>query len=87
MDPLHFLEPEELLRFFHCKKTSLSCMEKPHTFLSQLRDHNLIPEDGYQVRCCSGDAAQLLFPLTRPHVVIWLVLNEARAPVRAGNSW
>ncbi|XP_026212392.1 nuclear body protein SP140-like [Anabas testudineus] len=48
MDPLYFLESEDLLRFFHCKKTEMSCMEKPHTFLSQLRDHDLIPEDRYQ---------------------------------------
>uniref|UniRef100_A0AAQ6IME7 SP110 nuclear body protein, tandem duplicate 1 n=1 Tax=Anabas testudineus TaxID=64144 RepID=A0AAQ6IME7_ANATE len=48
MDPLDFLESEDLLRFFHCKKTLMSCMEKPHTFLSQLRDHDLIPEDRYQ---------------------------------------
>ncbi|XP_035037676.1 nuclear body protein SP140-like protein [Hippoglossus stenolepis] len=47
MDPLDFLEPEELLRFFHCHKTEMSCMESPRTFLSQLRDHDLIPEDTY----------------------------------------
>lgn len=50
MDPLDFLENEELLRFLHCNKTELSCMENPHTFLSQLRDHNLITEDRYKVR-------------------------------------
>ncbi|XP_053300332.1 nuclear body protein SP140-like protein [Pleuronectes platessa] len=48
MDPLDFLEPEELLRFFHCNKTEISCMENPHTFLRQLRDHDLIPEDTYK---------------------------------------
>ncbi|XP_034046826.1 nuclear body protein SP140-like protein isoform X2 [Thalassophryne amazonica] len=48
MDPLDFLEPKELLQFFHCNKTELSCIEKPHTFLSQLRDYNLIPEDRYK---------------------------------------
>ncbi|CAJ1075958.1 nuclear body protein SP140-like protein isoform X3 [Xyrichtys novacula] len=48
MDPLDFLEPEELLRFFHCRKTELSCMEKPLTFINQLRDHNLIPEETYK---------------------------------------
>ncbi|XP_061568408.1 nuclear body protein SP140-like protein [Cololabis saira] len=48
MNPLDFLEPEELLRFFHCHKTELSCMENPYTFLSQLRDYNLIPEDRYR---------------------------------------
>lgn len=49
MDPLHFLEDEELLSFFHCQKTAMSCMENPHIFLSQLRDRNLIPEDRYEV--------------------------------------
>ncbi|CAB1415644.1 unnamed protein product [Pleuronectes platessa] len=48
MDPLDFLKPEELLRFFHCNKTVMSCMENPHTFLRQLRDHDLIPEDTYK---------------------------------------
>ncbi|MED6286701.1 hypothetical protein CHARACLAT_008757 [Characodon lateralis] len=48
MDPLDFLEPAELLSFFHCRKTEMSCMENPQTFLCQLRDHNLIPEDRYQ---------------------------------------
>ncbi|KAM4530536.1 uncharacterized protein PAE49_022997 isoform 2-T2 [Odontesthes bonariensis] len=48
MDPLDFLKSEELLRFFHCRKTEISSLENPHTFLSQLRDHNLIPEDRYQ---------------------------------------
>ncbi|XP_034157374.2 nuclear body protein SP140-like protein isoform X1 [Pangasianodon hypophthalmus] len=48
MDPLEFLTQEELTRFFHCKKTEISCMEEPHTFLHQLRDHNLVPEDLYQ---------------------------------------
>nr|XP_043907248.1 nuclear body protein SP140-like protein isoform X2 [Solea senegalensis] len=49
MNPLDFLEPEQLLRFLHCHKTELSCMEKPETFLNQLRDHNLIPEDSHKV--------------------------------------
>ncbi|XP_027898731.1 nuclear body protein SP140-like protein isoform X1 [Xiphophorus couchianus] len=48
MDPLDFLEHDELLRFFHCRKTEMSCMENPRTFLNQLRDHNLIPEDKYK---------------------------------------
>ncbi|XP_038136233.1 nuclear body protein SP140-like [Cyprinodon tularosa] len=48
MDPLDFLETDELLRFFHARKTEMSCMKNPQTFLSQLRDHNLIPEDKYQ---------------------------------------
>ncbi|KAF0032470.1 hypothetical protein F2P81_014760 [Scophthalmus maximus] len=48
MDPMDFLESKELLQFFHCHKTEMSCMENPHTFLRQLRDHNLIPEDRYE---------------------------------------
>ncbi|XP_062294070.1 nuclear body protein SP140-like protein [Scomber scombrus] len=48
MDPMDFLEADELLRFFHCNKTEMSCMENPHIFLNQLRDHNLIPEDSYK---------------------------------------
>ncbi|KAM9843318.1 uncharacterized protein sp100.1 [Aulostomus maculatus] len=48
MDPLDFLENEELLRFFHCNKTEMSCMENPHTFMRQLRDHDLIPEDRFK---------------------------------------
>nr|XP_057904934.1 nuclear body protein SP140 isoform X2 [Doryrhamphus excisus] len=39
---------EELLRFFHCSKTEMSCMENPHTFVRQLRDHNLLPEESYK---------------------------------------
>uniref|UniRef100_UPI0037E7AF72 nuclear body protein SP140-like protein n=1 Tax=Semicossyphus pulcher TaxID=241346 RepID=UPI0037E7AF72 len=48
MDPLDFLEPDELLRFFRCHKTEMSCVENPHTFINQLRDHNLVPEDRYK---------------------------------------
>ncbi|XP_058260277.1 nuclear body protein SP140-like protein isoform X1 [Hemibagrus wyckioides] len=48
MDPLDFLSHEELSRFFHCKKTEISCMEEPYTFLNQLRDHDLVPEHLYR---------------------------------------
>ncbi|XP_060721437.1 nuclear body protein SP140-like protein isoform X2 [Tachysurus vachellii] len=48
MDPLDFLTQEELKMFFHCKKTEISCMEEPRTFLNQLRDHDLVPEDLYK---------------------------------------
>ncbi|XP_018598466.1 nuclear body protein SP140-like protein isoform X2 [Scleropages formosus] len=48
MDPLDFLTDEQLLQIFHCKKTEMSCIEQPHTFLNQLRDHDLIPEDKYK---------------------------------------
>ncbi|XP_026212366.1 nuclear body protein SP140-like [Anabas testudineus] len=49
MDPLDFLESEELLRFFRRNKTEMSCMEKPQIFLNQLRDNDLIPEDRYKM--------------------------------------
>ncbi|XP_026181999.1 nuclear body protein SP140-like protein isoform X2 [Mastacembelus armatus] len=45
---LDFLESEELLRFFHCNKTEMSLMENPQTFLRQLRDYDLIPDDRYK---------------------------------------
>lgn len=48
MDPLDFLESEELLRFFHCNKTEISCMENPFIFLCKLKDYNLIPEDRFK---------------------------------------
>ncbi|XP_036420038.1 nuclear body protein SP140-like protein isoform X2 [Colossoma macropomum] len=48
MDPLDFLNKEDLIRFFHCKKTEMSCMEEPNIFLHQLRDHNLVPEKLYK---------------------------------------
>ncbi|XP_017572835.1 nuclear body protein SP140-like protein isoform X2 [Pygocentrus nattereri] len=48
MDLLDFLTKEELIRFFHCKKTEMSCMEEPNIFLHQLRDHNLVPEKLYK---------------------------------------
>ncbi|XP_023672318.1 uncharacterized protein [Paramormyrops kingsleyae] len=48
MNPLDFKTNEELTGFFRCKKTELSCMEQPQTFLRQLRDHGLIPEDKYK---------------------------------------
>lgn len=44
MDPLDFLTNEELLFFFHRKKTEISCIEQPHRLLTQLRDHDLVPE-------------------------------------------
>ncbi|XP_030649205.1 nuclear body protein SP140-like protein [Chanos chanos] len=48
MDKLDFRTDAELLRFFRCKKTEMSCMEHPHTFLNQLRDHDLAPEELYK---------------------------------------
>lgn len=48
MDPMFWLENKELLRFFRRHKTEISCMENPHTFLNQLRDHDLVPEAAYK---------------------------------------
>ncbi|XP_074511430.1 uncharacterized protein LOC141780196 isoform X2 [Sebastes fasciatus] len=48
MDPMDWLEEDELLRFFRRHKTEMSLMENPHTFLNQLRDHDLVPEDHYK---------------------------------------
>ncbi|XP_045930106.1 nuclear body protein SP140 isoform X3 [Micropterus dolomieu] len=48
MDPLDFLESDELLRFFRRHKTEMSCMEDPHIFLCQLKDHDLIADDAYK---------------------------------------
>ncbi|XP_076153849.1 uncharacterized protein LOC143137498 isoform X3 [Alosa pseudoharengus] len=48
MDPLNFLTQEQLLLFFRLKKTEMSCMDQPHTFLTQLRDHDLVSEKLYQ---------------------------------------
>ncbi|XP_058625102.1 nuclear body protein SP140-like protein isoform X1 [Onychostoma macrolepis] len=44
MDPLDFLTNEELLFFFHRKKTEISCIEQPRRLLTQLCDHDLVPE-------------------------------------------
>ncbi|XP_055007656.1 nuclear body protein SP140-like protein isoform X3 [Boleophthalmus pectinirostris] len=41
----NFLEEKPLLGFLHINKTKLSCMENPQTFVSQLRDYNLISKD------------------------------------------
>ncbi|KAI7803658.1 nuclear body protein SP140-like protein isoform X2 [Triplophysa rosa] len=48
MDPLDFLTNEDLLLFLRRKKTEISCMDQPHTFLTQLRDHDLLSEEMYQ---------------------------------------
>ncbi|KAM8844904.1 uncharacterized protein AB9W97_000294 isoform 2-T2 [Spinachia spinachia] len=52
MAPMDWLENHELLLFFRRNKTEMSCLENPHTFLCQLRDHDLIPEVRYKkVQC------------------------------------
>ncbi|XP_065108889.1 uncharacterized protein [Paramisgurnus dabryanus] len=48
MDPLDFLTNEDLLLFFRRKKTEMSCIDQPHTFLTQLRDYDLLPEKLYK---------------------------------------
>ncbi|XP_060721438.1 nuclear body protein SP140-like isoform X1 [Tachysurus vachellii] len=48
MDQLNSLTHDELVRFFRRKKAEISCMEEPHIFLRQLRDHDLVPEDLYK---------------------------------------
>eukprot|EP00066_Takifugu_rubripes_P012746 XP_011602012.1 PREDICTED: nuclear body protein SP140-like protein isoform X1 [Takifugu rubripes] len=48
MDPIEALGNADLLQFFHSHKTEMACMEKPLTFLTQLRDHDLLPEDSYR---------------------------------------
>ncbi|XP_060721428.1 sp110 nuclear body protein-like isoform X1 [Tachysurus vachellii] len=48
MDQLNFLTHDELVSFFRRKKAEISCMEEPHIFLRQLRDHDLVPEDLYK---------------------------------------
>ncbi|XP_051742390.1 nuclear body protein SP140-like protein isoform X2 [Ctenopharyngodon idella] len=48
MDPLDFLTNEELLLFLRRKKTEISCIEQPHAFLTQLRDHDLMTEKVFE---------------------------------------
>ncbi|KAI1886698.1 hypothetical protein AGOR_G00198470 [Albula goreensis] len=50
MEPssLDFQSDDELLGFFRKKKTEISCINQPHIFLSQLRDHDLVQEDVYK---------------------------------------
>ncbi|MCI4395315.1 hypothetical protein PGIGA_G00178870 [Pangasianodon gigas] len=45
---LDMIPQEELVKFFRSNKTQISCMDEPHTFLNQLRDNSLVPEDLYQ---------------------------------------
>jgi len=45
MEPLDFLTNEELLLFLHRKKTEISCIDQPHAFFTQLRDHDLMTEE------------------------------------------
>ncbi|XP_043091517.1 nuclear body protein SP140-like protein isoform X2 [Puntigrus tetrazona] len=48
MDFLEFKTNEELLLFLHRKKTEISCVEEPRRLLTQLRDHDLVPENLYE---------------------------------------
>ncbi|XP_683309.3 uncharacterized protein sp100.3 [Danio rerio] len=45
---MDFLTDEQLLSVFHLKKTEISCIEQPLIFLTQLRDHNLLPETRFK---------------------------------------
>ncbi|XP_055736482.1 nuclear body protein SP140-like isoform X1 [Salvelinus fontinalis] len=60
MDPLDFLTDKQLLQFFRCSRTEMSCMEPSHTFLNQLRDHHFIPEKMYKklIRCRSKEVRE-----------------------------
>ncbi|KAF5905975.1 nuclear body protein [Clarias magur] len=48
MDRLDFLTEDQMKEFLRFNKTRISCMEEPHTFLNQLRDYNLVPEELYR---------------------------------------
>ena len=50
MNPLDTLDDRQLQGFFRRSKTEMSCMDKPQSFLKQLRDHKLILEEKYKVR-------------------------------------
>ncbi|XP_051790747.1 uncharacterized protein LOC114661931 isoform X2 [Erpetoichthys calabaricus] len=39
---------DQLLVFFHMKKSAISLIDEPHVLLNQLRDHSFISEDIYQ---------------------------------------
>uniref|UniRef100_A0A8C8JGL6 Nuclear body protein SP140-like protein n=1 Tax=Oncorhynchus tshawytscha TaxID=74940 RepID=A0A8C8JGL6_ONCTS len=60
MDPLDFLTDKQLLQYFRCSRTEMSCMEQPHTFLNQLRDHHFIPEKMHTklIRCKSKEVRE-----------------------------
>lgn len=47
---LDVIPPEELIIFFSSNKTQISCIDDPITFLNQLRDYDLVPEELYRVR-------------------------------------
>ncbi|CAL8235414.1 unnamed protein product [Arctogadus glacialis] len=48
MNPLEELDKRQLREFFRRNKTEMSCMDNPQTFLNQLRDNKLIPEEKYK---------------------------------------
>ncbi|KAG7491483.1 hypothetical protein MATL_G00004200 [Megalops atlanticus] len=49
---------EDLLRFFHCKKNEMACMENPRVFIQQLRDNSLVQEDMYKKLNAAGSTEQ-----------------------------
>ncbi|XP_059381017.1 uncharacterized protein LOC132116059 [Carassius carassius] len=74
MDPLDLLTNEELLFFFHRKKTEISCIEQPHRLLTQLRDHDLVPEKLFEtvIKMRSGEQKEKCFY----EVLDWLEKNR-----------
>ncbi|XP_053493693.1 autoimmune regulator-like isoform X1 [Ictalurus furcatus] len=40
---------EVLIKFFRLNKAQISCIDEPLTFLNQLRDRNLVPDERYQM--------------------------------------
>ncbi|XP_073800494.1 uncharacterized protein sp100.2 isoform X3 [Danio rerio] len=49
---IELLTDEQLLSFFNQRKKDISCIEQPNIFLTQLRDHNLLPETLFQAGEC-----------------------------------
>lgn len=50
------LENKDLRGVFRRHKTEMACMENPRTFLLQLRDYDLLPDDRYQVLVYKGSS-------------------------------
>lgn len=60
IDLLELVPRAVMVSFFKRKKTAISSqVDNTHTFLTQLRDHNLLSEDLYQARRLKS----LFFPL------------------------
>ncbi|XP_023991511.1 nuclear body protein SP140-like protein isoform X1 [Salvelinus sp. IW2-2015] len=73
MDIFNFLTDEQLLRFFRCSRAEMLCMEQPHTFLNQVRDHHLIPEEMYKQAVNSANNVSALRMIKGVYKVLdWL---------------